>query len=35
MGWNDDPDWHAASGEAEAHERILYETFIQGAGDSD
>jgi hypothetical protein len=35
MGWNDDPDWHTASGEAEAHERILYETFIQGAGDSD
>lgn len=35
MGWDDDPDWRAASGEAEAYERLLSEVFMQGAGHAD
>lgn len=33
MGWDEDPEWQAASEEAEAHEIILYDAFIQGGGD--
>lgn len=35
VGWNQDPDWQTASGEAEAHEIILYDVFLQGSGDGD
>jgi len=31
MGWNEDPDWLAASNEAETQERALMKTFMQGA----